>query len=222
MANFEGERKTTMTCAEFQRALPYIFESGGKADEEEHLRGCAVCSGLVQDLKYIAEQAKLLLPMRDPSPTVWAGIQQSLEREGLVRPSGNMVRLRPEALKSPKWSWTAVAAVAALVLVGIALLLRHNQGTPQQAAVDQNKAAAPATSAVPSASDQEVVRAVAERSPDLRATYENSLRDVNDYIQRAQKTVDENPDDLDANEQLMRAYQQKAMLYDMALTRATE
>jgi hypothetical protein len=41
---------------------------------------------LVQDLRYIADQAKLLLPLRDPSPQVWDNIQDSLEREGLVQP----------------------------------------------------------------------------------------------------------------------------------------
>ena len=79
-----GERKK-MTCAEFQEVLPYIFESGGDASEMEHLKTCPVCSDLVKDLRYIADQAKLLLPLRDPSPQVWDNIQNSLEREGLVR-----------------------------------------------------------------------------------------------------------------------------------------
>src|ERR1041385_2581521 len=81
-----GERgEDVMTCAEFQRGLPYIIETGGKAEEEEHLRECPVCSDLVQDLRYIAEQAKLLVPMEDPAPRVWDGIKGSLEREGLVK-----------------------------------------------------------------------------------------------------------------------------------------
>ena len=81
-----GERKK-MTCAEFQEVLPYTFESGGgDAGEMEHLKTCQICSDLVQDLRYIADQAKLLLPLRDPSPKVWDNIQDSLEREGLVRP----------------------------------------------------------------------------------------------------------------------------------------
>lgn len=81
-----GERKKKMTCAEFQEVLPYIFESGGDASEMEHLKTCQICSDLVQDLQYIADQAKLLLPLRDPSPQVWDKIQDSLQREGLVRP----------------------------------------------------------------------------------------------------------------------------------------
>ncbi len=65
----EGRKKRgeeTMTCAEFQKVLPYIIETGGNADEEQHLRECPVCSDLVADLRYIAEQAKLLVPMEQP------------------------------------------------------------------------------------------------------------------------------------------------------------
>ena len=83
MSGTGGSKK--MTCAEFQEVLPYIFESGGDASEMEHLKTCPICSDLVRDLRYIADQAKLLLPLRDPSPQVWDNIQNSLEREGLVR-----------------------------------------------------------------------------------------------------------------------------------------
>ena len=82
-----------MNCAEFQKVLPYIIESGGNEEEEAHLSECAVCSDLVQDLRYIAEQAKLMLPMRDPSPKVWDGIQENLQREGLVKPARARGRL---------------------------------------------------------------------------------------------------------------------------------
>jgi hypothetical protein len=82
-----------MNCAEFQKVLPDIIEAGGNTEEETHLASCSVCSDLVQDLRYIAEQAKLLLPMRDPSPQVWDNIQDSLEREGLVRPARARGRL---------------------------------------------------------------------------------------------------------------------------------
>jgi hypothetical protein len=74
-----------MNCQEFQNVLPHIIESGGNEEQEAHLRSCQACSALVRDLKYIAEQAKLLLPMRDPSPRVWTNIQKSLEREGLAQ-----------------------------------------------------------------------------------------------------------------------------------------
>ena len=76
-----------MTCAEFKKVLPYSIDGGGSAEEKQHLATCHVCSDLIADLRYIAEAAKLLVPMEDPSARVWSGIQESLEREGMVKPA---------------------------------------------------------------------------------------------------------------------------------------
>lgn len=76
-----------MTCAEFQKVLPDIIDGGGNEEQQKHLETCHVCSDLVADLRYIAECAKLLVPMEDPSPRVWNGIQESLQREGMVKPA---------------------------------------------------------------------------------------------------------------------------------------
>jgi len=43
------------------------------------------------------------------------------------------------------------------------------------------------------------------------------LRSVNAYIREAQAYLDQNPGDEDARQHLMEAYQQKAMLYQLAL-----
>ena len=74
-----------MTCAQYQAELAKFIDTGGTPEQEEHLRSCPVCADLVADLKYIAEVAKLLVPMEDPDPRVWDGIQKSLEKEGLVK-----------------------------------------------------------------------------------------------------------------------------------------
>jgi hypothetical protein len=80
-------RKKPMNCAEFQSDLPLIIDSGGSPAHEEHLRTCEVCLDLVNDLRYIADQAKLLVSMEEPSPKVWNGIEERLKIEGLVKPS---------------------------------------------------------------------------------------------------------------------------------------
>ena len=76
-----------MNCAEFQSDLPLIIDSGGSDLQDEHLRTCEVCRGLVNDLRYIADQAKLLIPMLDPSPKVWDGIEEKLKLEGPIKPT---------------------------------------------------------------------------------------------------------------------------------------
>jgi hypothetical protein len=68
----------TMTCAEFQDTLPELFETQADLNSQDHLKTCENCAALVRDLEYIASQAKLLLPMHDPSPAVWDHIQQAL------------------------------------------------------------------------------------------------------------------------------------------------
>jgi hypothetical protein len=74
-----------MTCAEFQKVLPYIIDGGGSQDEQQHLATCEVCTDLVADLRYIADCAKLLVPMEDPSPRVWNDIQRCLQEEALIK-----------------------------------------------------------------------------------------------------------------------------------------
>jgi len=71
----------TMTCAEFQDALPELFESQTDLSGHDHLKSCENCAALVRDLEYIASQARLLLPIQDPSPAVWDNIQQAIRRE---------------------------------------------------------------------------------------------------------------------------------------------
>lgn len=201
-----------MNCAEFQRVLPYIIDTGGNAEHEEHLRSCAVCADLVADLKYIAEQAKLLVPMQDPNPRVWDGIQKSLEREGLVKSAP----ARGDLLGLPHGSWVWLAPIAAMFLIVAGLYLYRAQ-TPAQSA-------AAVTSTSVSTADQDdsqVLEALAQRDPDSRSSYEQSLRNVNAFIADAKTTVEQNPDDSEARQFLMQAYEQKAMLYRMA-THTTE
>lgn len=70
--------KPVQTCSEFQDQLPELFESGEEFHGLDHLETCENCAALVRDLEYIAQQAKLLLPLRDPSPVVWESIQKKI------------------------------------------------------------------------------------------------------------------------------------------------
>src|SRR5947209_1615533 len=108
-----------MSCAEFQKELPYMFESGGDI-RHQHLSGCEDCSSLVQDLRYIADQAKLLLPMHDPSPRVWNNIQTSLEKDGLIGESRGPVAAQKKNDQYVRLGWAA--AVAAVLLITFSLL----------------------------------------------------------------------------------------------------
>jgi hypothetical protein len=219
-----GEDETYMNCQRFQEVLPYIIESGGNEEEEGHLRTCPHCAELVQDLKYIATQAKLLLPMHDPSPRVWAGIEQSLHRQGLTsegRPSlmGQITTTQSAQNKS----WTPLGwALAAIALMGFSLLLINYRPQLPPARSSAQNVSAPAA-AVESASleteDQKLVTQVSQQSPAVGRAYEDSLREVNAYIADAQQAVAQDPQDAAARGHLLDAYQQKEMLYEMATAR---
>jgi hypothetical protein len=204
-----------MNCAEFQKVLPYIIETGGNAEEEAHLRACPVCSDLVRDLKYIAEQAKLLLPMHDPSPRVWENIQGSLEREGLLKPA----RARGRLLGPGGVSVRRVVAGTAVLLVvfGIALLHR-GKNLDRAASREVSEGAVVSSPAGFSAQDDEqLLNAVEAHRPNLRALYASNLKQVNAYISDAQQALRQNPNNEEAHRHLMHAYDQKAMVYEMAM-----
>jgi hypothetical protein len=73
--------------------------------------------------------------------------------------------------------------------------------------------------AAPSDDDQQFLTAVSTFAPAMKATYEKQLQAVNADIRETQAYVDQNPGDADARQHLMEAYQQKALLYQIALDR---
>ncbi|MBI1739824.1 MAG: hypothetical protein HY233_05945 [Acidobacteriales bacterium] len=83
--------------------------------------------------------------------------------------------------------------------------------------IDRGEPDDQAPMATVSTEDQQFLNGVGQRSPGMRATYESQLQAVNSYIRDAEAYLKQNPGDEDARQQLMNAYEQKAMLYQMAL-----
>jgi len=75
----EPKQDDNQDCAEFQERMPELFGSEADFSKEEHLESCENCAELVRDLNYIAQQAKLLMPIHDPAPTVWDKIHAALQ-----------------------------------------------------------------------------------------------------------------------------------------------
>ena len=78
-AEVDTSNGRTEDCGVFQERMPQLFEAEADFSKEEHLKTCENCAELVRDLNYIAQQAKLLLPIHDPSPAVWENIKSSLQ-----------------------------------------------------------------------------------------------------------------------------------------------
>jgi len=90
---------------------------------------------------------------------------------------------------------------------------------PAQKPAPPSDAVASAEEAPPNAEDQQFLSVVSTRAPSMRAAYENQLQAVNADIRETQEYVKRNPRDMDARQHLMDAYQQKALLYQIALDR---
>jgi hypothetical protein len=221
-----------MTCAEFQEILPELMEDTRRADLEAHTASCSACAELVSDLETIISESKTLRAAEEPSPRVWNSIEIALRQEGLIRaPRPNRPYLVPALGK--KWGLTGwlVPAMAILAISAGILFMRSERNTTDRASADPRSMTSerafldsPANKVLPAeateADDNAVIGEVQKRSPSLASVYSASLHDVNTYIHDAKLAVDQDPNDADAREDLLQAYQQKNMLYDMALERS--
>jgi hypothetical protein len=68
--------------------------------------------------------------------------------------------------------------------------------------------------------DADLMQEVVDNEPAMKTQYAENLRQVNESIRDAQGVVDESPNDEDARRSLMDAYQQKSMLFQMAMDRS--
>jgi len=111
-----------------------------------------------------------------------------------------------------------LASTAVLALAVLLVNYRPTAPTSQEATT----AAAPQNNATANADDQMLVTQVSQQNADVGKAYEASLKEINSYISDAEQAVNDDPGDSAAQEHLLDAYQQKAMLYEMATARALE
>jgi len=225
-----------MNCAELQRVLPDIMEGDRTVEQEAHLRSCSACFDLVSDLNAIAGGARLLRESDEPSLRVWNSIETVLRREGLIHePLIHEPQLQPVLIARPwqRWStiWLLPAAATFLVVFGV---LRYERGriapplaqpetATNVAAVSLPHAAKPLVAnrfAPGDSDDEQLLEVVGARSPAMRAAYEADLRNANAYIQDAEQSAQSNPNDEAAQRYVMDAYEQKSMVYEIALDRS--
>lgn len=206
-----------MTCIEFQDILADVIEGEADAEHAAHLMSCASCSELVSDLRAIASGAKLLCGDSEPSPRVWANIQRTLEAEGIIRPAGQPgVMLFPRQRKWFSPAWLTAAAAIALIAAGTFFYTnRRPQVTPQ---LTGNTQASP----LQADAAEDDLELLGQMSPATRASYADDLQTVNAFIRDAETSVAQNPEDDDARHFLMDAYQQRAMVYSLAMDRSMQ
>jgi hypothetical protein len=203
-----------MNCVELQQSLAEV-EDGSGVEQRAHLRACPECSALLQELDLIIAAAGEMQAADEPSPRVWNSIEIALRQEGLIRPQASRAFIPSFRARWGAAGWLVPAAAMLLLSMGI-YLRRESAPAPQAQLI------APAVT-VANASDlddADLLQEVADNSPAMRTQYEENLRRVNESIHDAQSVVDESPNDEDARRSLMDAYQQKSMLFELAMDRS--
>jgi len=210
-----------MTCVELQESLVEI-EDARTAEQQAHLRNCPECAKLVGDLLVIACSAGDLREAHEPDPRVWESIEASLRREGLIRPQRRSLSLLPSL--GSEWGWARwLVPAAALMLVSLGIFVRQHSRTPDFSTNDSTPSAQVVSdAAIVGLNDNDLLQEVAQQSPGLQEQYADNLRHVNQYIQDAKNVVDADPNDEEARLSLMEAYQEKAMLFELALDRSLQ
>jgi hypothetical protein len=208
-----------LNCEQFEELLPEVVDGGAwSADQKTHTQGCAKCSSLVEDLRRIAQEAPELAEMHEPSPRVWEELRKSLLAEGIIRPQAKPGRLM-DFFFSPRWrpALVPLGAMAALVIIFVAY---KSDSRPTNTA--QNTQVVDATKVAELDDDDvQLLDDVSSKSPALRATFEENLRKANAYIHDAKDTVANSPDNDEAQEDLIHAYNEKAMVYEMAISHSS-
>jgi hypothetical protein len=205
-----------MTCVELQESLAE-FEHGSTSEQQAHLKNCPSCSALVEELALIIASAPALLDSEEPSPRVWNSIEFQLRKEGLIRPQGaNQPSVPFLGGSISRWGWARLMVPAAALLILIGIYINQRMDVRQQTAGKQ-AVQIPVESNIAGLNDEELLQEISNQTPLMRAQYADNLRRVNDYIADAKRIVDADPNDEEARRSLMEAYQQKSMIFELAV-----
>jgi len=212
-----------MNCFEFERVLPDCLEGGHTAELQAHLNSCSACASLLADLNFISSQARLLQDSEDPSPVVWNLLELQLRREGLIR-DGEIRESAParsslvDFFRRRRAVWLVPVAAALAIAAGIKLYWPTGIGDTNPVA----RVAAPTPAPPLPTEDQQLINTVAVRFPSQQAKYRKNLEDANSYIRDAEQSIRNDPNDVYSQQLLINAYEQKQMLYDLAVNRIGE
>ncbi len=212
-----------LNCEQFEDLLPEVIDGGAwTAEQRMHTQSCKSCTSLVNDLRNIAQESKYLAESEEPSPRVWQELRKSLVAEGIIRPHAKQGRLM-DFFFAPRWRWilVPVGAVAALAIVFVAYQSdRGSMNGPSNAAKTTVTTGALSDVAVLDDEDMQLLNQLSADSPAVRASYEDSLKNVNAYIRDAKEAAEKNPGNGAAEDALMQAYNEKTMVYEMAANRS--
>jgi hypothetical protein len=222
----ETRHDSSAACYRFELELQAYMEGENKPFVLAHIRECAFCRVVVEDLEALRAAVREL-PLEEPSAAVWSNIRAQLATAGAF------------AEKAGFWSWFSqldflrrpipVAAFACMVALGCLLTAPRNY--PEQDSTSALTATARRTAvrSMGFMGDNEALERVVREleatfraregslAPDVKATYENSLLSLDTSIRECSDSLQREPGNSLAHEYLLAAYSQKAEVLSSAL-----
>jgi hypothetical protein len=205
-----------MNCTEFESVLQEYMDGVHTSEQQSHLNSCPACCELIAELNLISSQAKLLLAADEPRQAVWTALEAQLRSEGLIRRSGT-VPVKGSLFGRWRTAWLVPVAAALAMVAGLKLYHPIDAGEK----LTRTQTPAPAQSARVKApvsrEDQLWLSTVAARPPAQLAKYRADLDEANAFIQDAEESLKRDPNDVYTQQMLINAYEQKQMLYELAV-----
>jgi hypothetical protein len=211
-----------MACNEFLNQLDAWMDGVRPAEGRAHVRECAHCRGLVEDMDAIRQTAgSWSAADEDPPARVWVSLRARLEEEGLLRGD---VREHVSSGAKGLGGWfggifTAVprpalagAYLLALIAVSVALTGRSTRELNANTWISGTQTSTGTLSAQLQTAEQDTVSAMVESNPVVTASLHDNLAIVDNYIALCEKSVQEEPENEIARDYLYDAYEQKADL----------
>jgi anti-sigma factor RsiW len=198
----------SLNCDQFQDSLQAWLDGECSSDARSHLRDCPHCRALVEDFDALHSAARSLASLdMDPPEYLWPALRAQLLKEGLIHDARKPSWLRGLFISLPRPA-LASAYVAALVAVAFAL------SGPVHRRVNDYRWLQHAQSAELASNLDTAAKSVAsiQVDPVVRASLQENLAIVDNYIALCEKSVREEPQNEMARDYLYGAYQQKADL----------
>ncbi len=222
-----------MRCTRARRWISdYIdghLDGEKKAALQQHLESCPQCQQVLEDFKNITERAHNLEEV-SPSAQTWFRIKSRIEEgtETIQAPALEKRKWFDFLKVQPKWKY-ALSAALLLVIVsgGVILGLRYGKGIfgsmdPQQYTLSKLREAERHYQAAIRALDQAVSTQKGRLDPGVARIFQAHLEIIDFSINACRQAVFTEPDNLEARNYLLYAYNVKLKLLDeMAAIKST-
>src|SRR5271154_599219 len=213
---------STTGCNEFRKQLDTWMEGERGPEARAHVRECAHCRSLIEDMDAIRQTAGAWAAEEiDPPARVWVSLRAQLEREGLIR--DEVLAVETSRTESPRgWFagiFTAVprpalagAYLLALIAVSVALTGPSAKQVNESRWISGTQDSTGTLDAQLQTAERNSVSAMGESDPVVTASLHDNLAIVDNYIALCEKSVREEPESEIARDYLYDAYEQKADL----------